>query len=347
MTAIKEQEGSRTIKVMSDAKYGIPAINQRLADHGLPPIEGTANTLDVWRLSMSDVQSHVERTFRYWPTPPAEKTVTQMLAVKALGQEARVAHNLAESDAMIEEALAYDPRLARRSSWRRGEEGEIGCPALIAQGDDAPFFHRQRSALAESNGGEPVRVVISSDSSEPKTETAAAFIATIRIVQQFRPVEVWWQGAWLDLTKTAGWVFHVPLVQGDMDFTRLDFCINDKHRDYLSWHIMMCRAFEVTRRVGWQAGVADRSYLPERAHFISHTGVRPEDWSIAMTAANWLGLEYHGSEEFRATYGAEQKLPELTEWGPDTGNYAERERVRLEKTQAEAAARAKTLSRNF
>ena len=62
--------------------------------------------------------------------------------------------------------------------------------------------------------GEPLRIVISTDDNKVPEGTAAAFIATARLVQQFIPLEIWWQGAWLNATRTKGFVFHVPLVQG-------------------------------------------------------------------------------------------------------------------------------------
>ena len=54
----------------------------------------------------------------------------------------------------------------------------------------------------ETKAGEPVRIVVSTDDNQVPTGTAAAFIATVQIVQQFVPVEVWWQGAWLNDTGT-------------------------------------------------------------------------------------------------------------------------------------------------
>jgi len=238
------------------------------------------------------------------------------------GEPARLKQAVNISDRLIEEAIAHDPRLAKRAQWIRRDEGEHVDTALLAQGDDQPFYKRKRQTVCdETKAGEAVRIVISTDDNQVPKDTAAAFIATVRIVQQFVPVEVWWQGAWLTNDyPLKGFVFHVPLVKEDMDFSRLDFCIADGWRDNLSWQVMAAQAVNTCRESWNDCGErASVSYLPEMppsarySHFVSHSGIRPEGASIASHAAEWIGLEplydvrYH---ERQAQASALQRLPE-------------------------------------
>jgi hypothetical protein len=129
--------------------------------------------------------------------------------------------------------------------------------------------------------------VVSTDDNQVPVGTAAAFIATVQIVQQFVPVEVWWQGAWLNEDKTRGFVFHVPLVQGDMDFSRLEFCIADTRRDLFSFLVMSTHCV-IDLRESWNdcGHRAEKSYLPESPgykNFVAHNGIRPEASSIPGT----------------------------------------------------------------
>ena len=75
-----------------------------------------------------------------------------------------------------------------------------------------------RRTLADSATTDPLRVVISTDSRHVSRSNAVAFIAAAKLAQQFRPLELWWQGAWLfeEGKKEAdnGHVFLVPLIQG-------------------------------------------------------------------------------------------------------------------------------------
>lgn len=312
-------------------------MSELLVQDGFDPIRSDCpEMLDIWQVTMSDMPYICRKAVRYMRERNTQNKLWRLgLAIEALGIESRVRQRAAESDGLIEQAIQFDPRLARRSTWRRGEEGEIGCPALIAQGEDNPYFYRSRTHVTEANGGEPVRVVISTDSNAPSRLAAAALIATIRIVQQFRPVYVWWQGAWLSSAR-RGWVFHVPLVQGDMDFTRLDFCINSMSRDSLSWMTMFVRALEVTKCIGWAAGHAERSYLAEESYFVPHSGVSADPEYIARTAARWLGLESIYSTEIDG-FGALQSLPHVVteEDRREQEEYARKNRKRREKEDRE------------
>lgn len=197
-----------------------------------------------------------------------------------------------QAGGMIEAAQALDPRLVRKPSWVRGLDGETACPALLMAGEESAFFARRRTETAQAVGGDPVLVTVSTDSSEVSPESLAAFIATVKLVQQFRPVHVVWQGAWL-VSSNVGYVFHVPLVTGDMDFERLAFVINSKLRDAVSFSFMMRRAVEVTRQ-GWgmnASNPAEWSYLPGSVDFVNHAGIAADPESIAARACKWLGWE--------------------------------------------------------
>lgn len=316
------------------------------------------STLDVWTLSMAEASACIGRRLRYRPEfgrEAAFKTeYTREAGRICMGEEQRSAATVEHANQLVDDAIAADPRLARRAKWHRGEEGEIACPALLAAGDDAPYFFRRRGNISEANGGESIRLVISTDSNEIVPGTAAAFIAAVKILQQWRSVEVWWQGAWMNQARSAGWVFHVPLVQGDMDFTRLDFCLSSHKRDTVSHAIMLTRTCEVTRRL-WNGCnfPAKHCYLPgnndTHTHFISHRGITPDPQVIAFYCAYWLGFsDYSPDDEVnRLVACATQALPEITKPAPvETAEqkarrereYAEAERKRLE-TEAEAAAR--------
>ena len=223
---------------------------------------------------------------------------------------------------MIDDAIAHDPRLAKKAQWLRRDEGEHCDTALLAEGDDQPFYKRMRNVVnTETKAGEPVRIVVSTDDKVPPGTAAAFAIATVQIVQQFVPVEVWWQGAWLNDTKTHGFVFHVPLVQGDMDFSRLEFCIADTRRDLFSFMVMSTHCVNDLKESWNHCGHrAEKSYLPESPgykNFVAHNGILAEATSIAAHAALWLGwdaLWQVESDQSDTTASALQSLPEKYEY---------------------------------
>lgn len=340
-----------------------PTLDQGAVEDGF---ELPINRLDVWQLdSMAEAAAALPRYLRY--CPPKGKYAAahidnrETAARECMGDEARTAAMLAASDRLMEEAMVIEPRLARAARWHRAEEGDIACPALIAAGDDAPCFQRRRTAISESTGGQPVRLVISTDSNDIAPDTAAAFAAVVRFIQQWRTVEVWWQGAWLTTDRRAGWVFHVPLVTGGMDFSRLDFCLNSHRRDTLSFALMVARACEVTHRQ-WNgcATTAEYSHLPydpdKLTTFIPHTGIRPSGLSIASWASYLLGFETEpGAEHFAES--AKQTIPVEQSPSPVTtetaAQRAQRERdhkqwqaAQAKREAAAAAARLSSLSFN-
>lgn len=231
------------------------------------------------------------------------------------GDPARLQAALAASEALVEEAVASDPRLARRAQWRRRDEGEECDPSLLYF-DDQPFFKHTRAVVNDAtNAGEAVKVVISTDDSKVPEGTAAAFIATARLVQQFIPLEIWWQGAWLTQDKLKGYVFLVPLVQGEMDFSRLEFCIADPCRDHFSFRVMSTYAlFEINQAWTGCGFRADWSFLEGAGvHFVSHVGIRPDAESVAEQACKWLGWEEPWElryNEREAASSAVQRLPD-------------------------------------
>jgi len=283
----------------------------------LPPLAEHRDRIDIWTIpTMAEAVASLPKRLLYFPTRNADRReVCKYLSEAAVrGNPERLAASLDDSESLIADAIAADQRLARRSMWTRGEEGEIVCPALLSQSDDAPCFYRRRTIVGQPNGAEPVKVVISTDSHEIKPKTAAAFIAVARLVQQYRPLQIFWQGSWLaEPNRNTGWVFHVPLVNGDMDYSRLDFCINDIHRDSLSWAVMMTRACEETHATWNGCSLqAEHSYMDD-AKFVSHYGISPTGEDVAAHAASWLGLDplYQLRWEYEAMVGgAAVQLPE-------------------------------------
>ena len=233
------------------------------------------------------------------------------------GDKDRLARAVDASEQLVSDAIAHDPRLASKSRWVRRDEGEHVDSGLIAEGDDAPFYRRTRAVVNDATmSGEPLRVVISTDADEVPPGTAAAFIAAARLVQQFQPLEIWWQGAWLDKSLYKGFVSLVPLVQGDMDFSRLEFCIADPVRDSFSFRVMSTHAVLELREV-WNGCTyrAKHSHLPGRpAHFICHKGITPTAESVATVATEWLDWENTWLVKYRdnqAAASAAQELPPL------------------------------------
>lgn len=195
---------------------------------------------------------------------------------------------MAQSDALLDAALALDPRLAKRAQWTRGEDGIFADAGLVASGDDSPCLNMERKRLVEfAAAGDPVNVVISTDSSQPTS--LPAFIAAVRIVQQFRPVNVWWQGSWLnDSGADYGYVFFSPLVSNDMDFRRVQFVITDPARDHLSFGVLQTHAVKDKVKVIGIGRHATQSYM-EGAHFVGKEGIAPDPERIAAIACRWLG----------------------------------------------------------
>lgn len=203
---------------------------------------------------------------------------------------------LSEAEDLIEEAILIDPRLAKKVGWRLTDEGVDGCPALIASGEERCYFQRHRQRLAEAATAEPVRVVISTDSKKVNVRNAVAFIAAAKLAQQFRPLELWWQGAWLmdegcshPEERGFGHVFHVPLIQGDMDFSRLVFVLSSEYRDHVSFRIMFSYAYPA--HYGWGGGVGGSSMLEGTHDFVRETGIVADPRHVAEYAAKWAGMD--------------------------------------------------------
>lgn len=284
----KKDEGRLTTK-------GGQNVSKNIEPYNLPPLSREVVKLDTWTLpSMAAASACMSRRLLYYKErkPEMREALLQIGPNAVRGNAERLKLALAQSDNLLADTFVSDPRLARKSQWFRGEEGDIACPALLSEGDDAPCFQRRRAVEGQPNGADPIRIVISTDDSSILPGTAAAFIAAVRVVQQFRPVQVWWQGSWLN-DKGLGWAFHVPLIDGDMDFARLEFCIADRCRDILSWAVMMVRACEDTH-ASWSgcSMQAKWSHLPgDYSHFVPHTGIEPTGDSIAYQAARWLGWD--------------------------------------------------------
>ena len=249
------------------------------------------------------------------------KSPKRRIAVEILREcltgNSKLAVLIERADALIDAAILQDPRLNRKHAWVRLEEGIDACPALVSSGEPASCLDRRKLKLADQASAEPVRIVISTDSTDDASEEhVVAFIAITKLAQQFRPLEIWWQGAWLTPGRTSGQVLLAPLVQGDMDFARVQFFLSNPFRDSMSYRCMWYHA--VTKhsspgnRVCYEYGGerGERSYLPDTFEFISEKGIRSDDWWIAATAAEWAGLEPLWREEV-SPYSAQQ------EWRPE------------------------------
>jgi hypothetical protein len=263
------------------------------------------------------------------------------------GNPDAVASALEASNALIDSALALDTRLARRARWVRSDDGIFADAGLVASGDDSPCYDMSRAKIREYEAaGTPVNVVVSTDGSPANLE---AFIAVARIVQQFRPLNVWWQGAWLTENSRAGVVFLAPLIQGDMDFARVQFVLSSRYRDHLSFYVMETQLLIRMRYHGNIRAIghhAEWSFLPgdEDAVFVDKGGIQPTPEGIAASAARWLGWASHIEEQYRQ-YGdacaALQRMPDTTERAempPDSAADARYERWRKERQEASVRA---------
>lgn len=259
------------------------------------------------------------------------------------------------SDDIIDEALLANPMLARRSRWVRDEDGVFADAALVALGDDRPCFTMKRRSIAETFGEQRKRIVISTDCNQKASmEMAAAVIATIRIVQQWQPIDVWWQGAWLSEDERRGYVFHVPLIEGDMDFAKIMFFLASPYRDSFSWEMMATES--VSRGYsGWNEtqNRAERSYLEGTDVFVDHRGIRAGD--VESYAAWWLGLpsqwQIVSTAEREATGALQeiavprQQVPETEEERRDRErSYAKWKEEQKAARQREAAERGRHIT---
>jgi len=315
-------------------------MSNRLSGKARTPINGIApvSQLHIHRLpTMTEAVRLSRRNIWKRRNEDDERQLALIGNLPVNGDQSRLSKAVMTAGRLVEDTLALDPRLAKKAQWLRRDEGEHCDTALLAEGDDQPFFKRMHSVVnAETKAGEPVRIVVSTDDNQVPPGTAAAFIATVQIVQQFVAVEVWWQGAWLNDSKTRGFVFHVPLVQGDMDFSRLEFSIADTRRDLFSFMVMSTHCV-IDLKESWNhcGHRAEKSYLPESTgykNFVAHNGIRPEASSIAAHAAQWLGwdaLWQVESDQSDTTASALQSLPEKYEY-KDTRTEAQQRAAQAE-----------------
>ena len=232
-------------------------------------------------------------------------------------------------DRMINDVLIEDPRLARKPSWVHAEEGLDVDVGRFTQGDECFMLDRRRTALTDTSSGERMRIVISTDSNETSLQHAAAFMAAAKLAQQFRPIEIWWQGSWLvtdgdkhsERGEYGGHVFLVPLVTGDLDLKRLLFALGSQQRDAVSFYVMTSKAWP--EGYGWSAGRAQESFLENTDHFLSEAGIRWDASSIARIAARWAGLE--------SRYQSEVNGNEAEQWWRPKTDSAPRQETETER----------------
>jgi hypothetical protein len=187
----------------------------------------------------------------------------------------------------------------------------------------------QKRRVTESSAtGEPIKIVISTDSSDPTIENLAAFIAAVRLAQQFQPVNVIWQGAWLaDDGRDVGYIITAPLVTGDMDFSRVQYVLSDCTRDALSFACASHFLNADRIRINGIGRHANRSFIGGK--FLDKAGIDATPHSIARMAAYWLGWESLYSVQCQAEDATESALqsmpPPPRQETQDTRTKAERE----------------------
>lgn len=227
---------------------------------------------------------------------------------------------LDRAERLIDEAIVLDPRLTKRAAWRLAEDGIDACPAMLSQGEERCYLDRRKLRMSEEATVEPVRIVISTDTKDMKADHAIAFIAAAKLAQQFRPLEIWWQGAWLIEGNAndrgpegSGHIIHVPLIQGDMDFSRLVFILSNQNRDHVSFRIMLSYAYPAG--YGWGGGVGKYSYLDDTFDYVSEKGICCDAYNVARYAARWAGMEPRWTTEIGDS-SAEQRWVEPTAYKP-------------------------------
>ncbi len=323
------------------------------------------NCVEVTKLHvhvLPDMTTAMKQARRHFWKGHSDKDTAILTAIGSRpvnGEPTRLRLAQEQSNQLVEEALQADPRLARRAQWVRRDEGEHVCCAALACGDDQPFYKRTRSVVNEATqAGEPMRIVVSTDDNKVPPGANAAFIAVTRLVQQFVPIEIWWQGAWLNEDRTKGFVFTVPLVRGDMDYSRLEFCIADTSRDLFSYLVMASHAV-LDLKESWNScgHRATDAYHPTEkdwkgsgnpdyrnsTKFVAHDGITPTAQSVADMAARWLGWETAYWEDYKLTTSnasaAEQEIPTERSKEPYKGPTAE-DRARWDRQDKEAKAKA-------
>lgn len=233
------------------------------------------------------------------------------------GMPERMEAVMAKAEEFIADAIAYDPRLVRKGAFTRSDDPSSACgidAAALESGEEQPFYARPHRKLNSQRAwGECVRVVLSTDTNDITDDHASAFIATAKLAQQFRPLDIWWQGAWLKTIKVPygssgetydrniGTAFLVPILSGDLDFARMQFVLSHANRDNLShkvaWGIAAERD-EDGKGSFIDGGRGTNSLHPEGCDlFIPESGISPDGCSIGYTAACWAGLEWKGYEE--------------------------------------------------
>lgn len=227
------------------------------------------------------------------------------------GEPRKMQSILDDADRLIERVLLEDPRLVKRPGFEWStDEGFDACPSRMLSGEENCILNRRASKVADQTHTARCRVVISTDSNTMSASHVAAAIATIKLAQQFRQLEVWWQGAWFrDDREWNGIVFHVPVITGDMDFSRLQFILGDECRDHVSYRIM----FHLSHQEGtlWGMHTGERCHMEDYDYFVPESGIDADPWRIARLAAQWAGLPPAYSERV-SPHSAEQM------WQPPT-----------------------------
>ncbi len=134
-------------------------------------------------------------------------------------------------------ALDLEPSLRSNfSGFRRSEDGFSANPDLLAAGEEKPCIQRKDGAGAAKNGtGDGAyRIVICTDvtwQGDP-LDNAALVGALVLVLQQYKPVEVWVQQAWLGNGPGDGVTLFKLDFTGAFDPTELAFWITHPFKDW-------------------------------------------------------------------------------------------------------------------
>ena len=261
--------------------------------------------------TVSQAVERVRRGNRYMKSRKRDyPDLSESVIHQMMNGDAKLESLKERADLLMDQALIEDPRLVKRAGWVRDEDG-VDCDAsLVAAGEEQCCLNRKRMKVSDASTLEPVRVVISTDSNEVSDEHAIAFMAAAKISQQFRPLEIWWQGAWLtneDYYNHLGHVALTPLLRNELDFGRLQFVLSSNRRDHISYQIMASytMADPDSRKapmLKYGAHTGKKSFLPDTVDFVNEAGIQHSPYYVAQYAAKWAGLEPLWEERI---YGSE------------------------------------------
>lgn len=306
-------------------------------------------------VSTHDSMSHaIQRARRgqkhYSKRKPSHEPLPESIYHEMLHGDSKLDRLQEEADRLMDEALVEDPRLVRRAGWVRDDDGMDADPSLVACGEERCCLNRKRLKVSEASTLEPVRVVISTDSKKISDDHAVAFMAAAKLSQQFRPLEIWWQGAWLDDDghDPKGHVSLTPLLRNELDFGRLQFVLSNTSRDNVSFRIMFGYTMgdtEAAQKPAIKYGplTGKQSFLPDTLDFVDEAGIQCHPYTIARYAAKWAGLPSIWRESVDGNEAEQTWNPKPYEYTPPSD--AERRRWEQDSRRRQAEQQAKANER--